>query len=164
MEPIRPESGSPSRRRTRRGITRSGTAHSTGFLKQLNEGEGTEEATFAGNAGAAQSQEITGDLENLLDAVHIAGEELANKRTYSSAERYRRAVRDFLRSVVPDSVSLQTHESVHGIMNRKRYYLLSEIDREVDRLIAGVLQTQSKQVEILTRLQKIQGMLIDIVH
>lgn len=163
MEPIRPESGSPSRRRTGRGVRRTGTAHSSGFLHKLE--EASTETPSADEIGAAEkTSAITGDLEDLLDAVHSSGDELINKRTYSAAERYREAIQAFLRKVVPDSVSVETHETVRGIMNRKRYYLLSEINREVDRLVAGVLQSQSEQVEILARLRKIEGLLVDLTQ
>ena len=49
-------------------------------------------------------------------------------------------------------------------MSRKRYYLLTDINRSVDRLITGLLQTQDVQFDILGRLEAIRGMLIDLMY
>ncbi len=108
--------------------------------------------------------EIDGDVEVLLDAVHERGEELLHQRTYSAAQRYRTAIRSFLRRVVPEAVSIESHDSSHGILNRKRYTLLAELDQRVDRLVRGVLQAQSKQIEIVARLKEIEGLLVDLLH
>ena len=96
--------------------------------------------------------------------MHETGQRLLNERTFSAAQAYREAVQVFLRKVVPDANHVQISESSRGIMSRKRYYLLTDINRSVDRLITGVLQTQDVQFDILGRLEAIRGMLIDLMH
>ena len=65
---------------------------------------------------------------------------------------------------MPDANGVQIQESGMSVLSRKRYYLLTEINRSVDRLVSGLLRTQKEQIDILRRLEEIQGMLVDLIH
>jgi uncharacterized protein YaaR (DUF327 family) len=107
---------------------------------------------------------VDAPTEKLFDAVHTAGQRLLDQRTYSAAQAYREAVRRFLRKVLPTANGVEIQESGYGILSRKRYYLLTSINRSVDRLLTGLMQTQGEQFAMLQRLEEIQGMLIDLTH
>jgi uncharacterized protein len=171
MEPIRPESSRPYRRRLRAG--RDGIPSGAGdnaFAQRLTpaaaaetESEptvaaGVDESAFAGLPG------MDAPTERLFDAVHQAGQRLVDERTFTAAQQYREAIRRFLGSVLPGANAVEVHESNHDILARKRYFLLTEVNRSVDRLIQGVLQTQGTQLDILTRLEEIEGLLVDLVR
>lgn len=141
----------------------SGT-HAGGFAERLGDQVTPEETAEAIPLDPPTSEEVGTDIEELLDSVHRRGERLLERRTFSSVQEYREAVQAFLRRVVPDASQLETHESSHSILFRKRYTLLGEINRKVDRLVRGVLQTQAQQVEILSRLEEIEGLLVDLLH
>ena len=168
MEPIR----SDRSRRTDRSRTRSrgttGSAGEGGFADRLKP-EAVDAADDAAPAAETLAHVslpsgVDAPTEKLFDAVHEAGERLLHQRTYSAAQAYREAVQRFLRKVLPEANSVQVLESGYGILSRKRYYLLTTINQSVNRLVDGLLQTQRTQMDILRRLEEIQGMLIDLVH
>ncbi len=167
MEPIRSDRNRRLDRRASRRSLGHGEETAGGFARRLEEtGEADPPATTGDvfQASGTSPAGVDGSTEKLLDAVHEAGQRLLNERTFSAAQAYREAVQLFLRNVVPDANHVQISESSRGIMSRKRYYLLTDINRSVDRLITGLLQTQDAQFDILGRLEAIRGMLIDLIH
>lgn len=107
---------------------------------------------------------VDAPTERLFDAVHQTGQRLLDDRTYTAAQKYREAVRRFLGKILASANAVEVHESQQDILSRKRYYLVTEINRSVDRLLNGLVQTQLEQMEILSRLEEIEGMLVDLLH
>lgn len=119
--------------------------------------------TFGSEAlldGAISLEEAHG----LLDEIHQAGERLLEEPTPQQAKAYRELIRRFMRGVVPGAYDVQEHQSGGNILKRKRFTLVRQIDQKVERLVAGILQTQGRQFDILGRLEEIHGMLIDLTH
>ncbi len=163
MEPLRPaDSGRTSRKRTKHQPV-SGS-HPGGFAERIFKVTKQEETHETHELEPPGADEIGADVEALLDEVHSSGQTLLDKRTYTAAQEYRNAIQAFLRRIIPEAVPVETRESSHGILSRKRYTLLGEINRRVDRLISGILQAQSRQLEILSHLQEIEGLLVDLLH
>lgn len=107
---------------------------------------------------------VDAPTERLFDAIHEAGQRLMRERTYTAALHYRETVRRFLQNVLPEANQILVQESRHDILNRKQYFLLTEVNRSVDRLVQGLQQTQGEQLDILHRLEQIEGLLIDLVQ
>lgn len=163
MEPIRPNESRNLDRRKRR-IHRESFGPVGGFAERLaaeaiEAAEDTDRIEMASTGTA-----ISGSVEELLDQVHRVGERLLSDRGYSTAQEYREAVRRFLGAVIPEAGVIEVHESQRDILTRKRYYLLGEINQSVERLITGLLRSQFEQVEILSKLEEIEGMLVDLLH
>ena len=142
--------------------------------KRVAEGKGPKR-TFLSIVGA-ESAETSGsdplldgaisidEAHELLDEIHQAGERLVEEPTPQQAKAYRDVVRRFLRGVVPGAYDVEEHQSGGNILKRKRFTLVRQIDQKLGRLVAGVLQTQGRQLDILARLEEIDGMLVDLMH
>jgi uncharacterized protein YaaR (DUF327 family) len=168
MEPIRSE---PKRGIDRRPRSRNRDSLPTGdaFSAHLEKSPPTDD--IVNTEGGITDPSLMDDLppvgapvQRLYDAVHEAGQRLLHQRTYTAAQHYRESIRRFLRSVLPDANGITVQESHRDILSRKRYYLLTEINRSVDRLISGLLQTQVEQLDILNRLEEIEGLLVDLMQ
>lgn len=167
MEPIRSDRLRSSYRR--KSGSASGDSVGGGFARHLTGAEDAQDVSDAAQVDSALSApslpaSIDAPTEELFDQVHQAGQRLLNERTYSAVQAYREAVQRFLRKVMPDANQVHVQESGFSVMSRKRYYLLTEVNRSVDRLVSGLLRTQREQIDILRRLEEIQGMLVDLVH
>jgi uncharacterized protein len=172
MEPIRPrESGRSRRREHPRSEAGTDSAAAGGdFHRRLDSIESgdaasriQEEERFDGAASIAGLPGVDAPTEQLFDAVHQAGQRLLDEQTYSAAQHYREAVRRFLGKVLAGANGIEVHESRQDVVTRKRFFLLTRINQSVDRLIEGLKQTQARQIDILARLEEIQGMLIDLL-
>lgn len=167
MEPIRSDRQRGLDRHKRNRTTTSGEGSEiSGFATKLESVNGSDnpEEIADGGPDLEGIPDISAPAERLYDAVHEAGQRLLQTRTYTAAQQYRETVRRFLRKVVPEVNNVSVHESQRDILSRKRYYLLTTINRSVDRLINGLLQAQTEQLEILRRLEEIEGMLVDLMQ
>jgi uncharacterized protein YaaR (DUF327 family) len=168
MEPIRPDRSREWRNR-RKSAGDTSAASSTGLFSQRL----TESAPSAGQDDSipevhtisfADIPGVDAPTERLFDAIHEAGQRLLRERTYTAVLHYRETVRRFLQNVLPEANQVLVQESRHDILNRKQYFLLTEVNRSVDRLVHGLQQSQGEQLDILRRLEQIEGLLIDLVQ
>jgi len=118
-----------------------------------------DEAGFLA-AGEAFSEAA---LEKLLDEVHESGDKLKEKPTTETIQAYKKAVRDFMRLVVEKSYSVEEKTSGGNILKRKKYVKIAVIDDALEKLAAEILRNQRDKLEILRRVEEINGMLVDLM-
>ena len=104
------------------------------------------------------------EVHELLDEIHQEGDRLVAEPTPQRAKVYRDLVRRFMRGLVPGAYDVEEHQSGGNILKRKRFTLVRQIDQKLERLVAGILQSQGRQLDILERLEEIHGMLVDLTH
>ena len=102
-------------------------------------------------------------IEELLDEVQEAGDRLIHSVLTATIDRYRDAVRRFLRLALTGLHVAEEHESGRNVLKRKRYTLVRTIDEKLERLVAALLQNQCRQLDILERVNEINGLLVDLV-
>jgi len=105
-------------------------------------------------------------LEKLLDNVHSAGDELKKGNpTLQQIHEYKQAVRKFMQYVLHEGFSVKEEKGRLNpqTLQQKKYTAVEIINKELDKLAAGILQRQSSQMEILKRIDEINGLLIDLM-
>ena len=121
-----------------------------------------ENAYTAGEMGplrtVAPSEEA---LTELMDAVHSAGSDLIDRPFHDEILRYKRAVRDFVNYVVENGFTVERFKT------RRRgketmHVQIQVIDRKLEELAAAILSGQSKQLERVSKLDEITGLLVDL--
>ncbi len=132
-------------------------------------------AAFSSILGATESEaegvaEITelpfteDSLRRLLDSVHTAGDELKTRPFPAEIVKYKQAVRDFLHFIVKNGYTTQERTSGFNILKRKKYTLVQVIDHKLERLAADILSGQNAQIDILARVDEINGLLVDLMQ
>ncbi|MEM5948812.1 DUF327 family protein [Spirochaetia bacterium 38H-sp] len=143
-------------------------------LEKKKKSKKSEKATFSkilrNNAGnnINAEPELVGkhdelSLEEMLDDIHSLGDRLRNSHSFDDIKAYRDAVKKFLAYVVDNMLCFEQHVSGSGIDKRKKYSLIRIIDRKMESLVAGIILNQIKQLDILEKLEEIQGMLVDLL-
>jgi uncharacterized protein len=120
----------------------------------------TKEGRAAGPLGSAEFSEA--GLEGLLDEVHQAGDALKENPGVDLVQAYKKAVRDFIHYVVERSFALEQKTSGRSILKRNAYFRISVIDDSLEKLAAEILRNQRDNLEILRRVDEINGMLVDL--
>jgi uncharacterized protein YaaR (DUF327 family) len=124
--------------------------------------------------GTAPSEEA---LARLLDGVHSAGDALRERPLKDEMLAYKRAVRDFLHYVVSNGYDIAKSEGIpqgqkpgykgrlweEKARERKSFETVRVVDEKLERLAAGVLAGQVKQTELLSRLEEIRGLLVNLI-
>ncbi len=102
-------------------------------------------------------------LEKLLDDVHSAGDVLKEKQLPDTIIAYKEAVRHFVRYVVSRTFDVSETVSGTNILKRKKFTQLQVIDKKLEQLAAGILSNQRSQMDLLGRIEEINGLLVDLM-
>jgi uncharacterized protein YaaR (DUF327 family) len=117
-------------------------------------------------------------VQELLDDVHIAGDNLKNRPFPEEILAYKRAVRNFLHHVVEYGYAVEQREGIPNYQkpgykrnyedpDRKKRSLYTQVrvvDQKLEQLAAGILSGQINQMELLARVEEITGILIDLLQ
>ncbi len=124
-----------------------------------------DEKKSAGELGVSPAADYSnGAIGELLDAVHEAGDRLKEHVSIAEVQAYKKAVRDFVHHVVENAWSVEKKTSGGNILKRKEFYRLAVIDESLEKLAAEILRNQRDRLEILRRIDEINGMLVDLLH
>lgn len=106
----------------------------------------------------------TESIEELLDDVHQAGDELIKDPVFGPLSEYKKAVRRFLRYILEYSLEVEeiTGSRNSETMQQKKYLIVRVVDEKLESLASHVIKNQAGQLEILRRINEIHGMLVDL--
>jgi uncharacterized protein YaaR (DUF327 family) len=154
--------GEAKKNREKNGPRGAGKADFSRILKETEARE-TEAA-----AAAPPSEEA---LQELLDAVHSSGDDLKNRPLPDNIKRYKQAVRNFLSYVVKNSYTVEEQISRVRIKRgtdpdswSKKYTQVQITDRKLEELAAAILSGQATQLDILGRIEEINGILVNLLR
>jgi uncharacterized protein YaaR (DUF327 family) len=155
--------------------------------KGIRRGEKTEFSELFDNLRGKTAEEL-GPLRNLpasdeavntlMDEVRDSGDRLKSRPFAEEIMRYKQAVRNFINYVVQNCYSKENED---GILNKfkpsfkgkrstpeateaKRYVKIQVIDKKLEDLAAMLLSSQGRQMELVSRLEEIKGLLIDLLQ
>jgi uncharacterized protein YaaR (DUF327 family) len=117
-------------------------------------------------------------LVRLMDGVHEAGDALRDKPFLDELLRYKSAVRLFMSYVVENSFDLQVGEGLPASQKagfkglrgspeskeRKSFPQVKVVDEKLERLAAGIMTGQLKELELLAGIEEINGLLVDMLE
>ncbi|MDR0447827.1 MAG: YaaR family protein [Treponema sp.] len=106
----------------------------------------------------AQSDEA---LTELMDAVHSAGSDLADRPFHDEILRYKKAVRDFINYVVKYAFEVEKSQTLRK-GKKKINVQIQVIDRKLEELAAVILSGQTNQLMRVSKIDEIKGLLVDL--
>lgn len=133
----------------------------------------------ADEIGPLHNLPVSEDSVNyLMDEVRSTGDMLKNRPLPEEIMRYKQAVRNFINYVVKNSYSLEYEEGIPNFlkpgfsgrrgtpeaMKGKEYTKIQVIDKKLEDLAAMLLSSQLKQMELISRLEEIRGLLVDLLQ
>ncbi|GAB6091317.1 YaaR family protein [Spirochaeta dissipatitropha] len=104
------------------------------------------------------------DAEELFQQIQSAGEKLKRFPGAENVNDYKRLVRSLVERVVREGIIVEEHSSGTHILKRKSFSLLTVIDSKLAQLAEGMLATQRDQMELLAKVDEIQGLIVDLLH
>ncbi|MCL2764307.1 MAG: YaaR family protein [Treponema sp.] len=155
--------------------------------KSIRRGEKTEFSRLfdelrgktADQLGPLQNLPVSEDSVNLLmDEVRDAGDRLKSRPLPEEIMRYKQAVRNFINYVVQNCYSkgydagipnflkpgFKGQRGTPAAMEGKGYTKISIIDKKLDDLAAMLLSSQVNQLQLVSRLEEIRGLLVDLLQ
>ena len=120
---------------------------------------------------SAELQELLADTSQLrevlagfADEVHRYGDALAKRPSRENLASYRNAVAKFLKLAAAGSFGIEEHLSKKDILNQKKYILIRTIDEKLEQLAVGILRSQQSGLQILAKLEEINGLIVDLLQ
>ena len=104
------------------------------------------------------------EVEELLKEIYNVGDRLKALPTLENIKKYKSAVKAFLKYLTQRMVGIEEKTSGTHILKRKRFTLIKIIDTKVEQLSLEFLKNQGEQIEILSKIDEINGLLIDILR
>jgi len=102
-------------------------------------------------------------LTELMDAVHSAGSDLIERPFHEEIIRYKKAVRDFIHYVVENGYTVEKIQTPHREYRKlKPYTQIQVIDHKLEELAAAILSGQASQLERVSKIGEIRGLLVDL--
>lgn len=126
-----------------------------------------EESKLDGASTAAEThsfqqlqQEV--DVRELFALVRESGQRLVRTPSWTHAMDYRDHITRLLSQVISTSFSVEQHES-HGQRSNKRYTTIVQVKEQVEAIVQHFLTSEKAPLDILGRVQRIEGLLVDII-
>lgn len=117
---------------------------------------------FAQEIGKANHELINRDLQEMIKRIDQIGERLEHSLTLSDLRDYKRLVGDFLRLVSRRGFSVE-QEAAWGFSGQQKLYTtVREIDRQMARLGEMVMKKEENHLAVVTTMDTIRGMILDL--
>jgi len=100
-------------------------------------------------------------LSELMDAVHSAGSDLLERPFHDEILKYKKAVRNFVHYVVENSFDIEKLQTRRRGSTKIHVQILV-IDRKLEELAATILSGQVNQLERVSKIDEIKGLLVDL--
>ena len=128
----------------------------------LDSSNTTERNNF--NGILEQTQKVQkAELQNFLDKLSAQGQKLAQSLSLHDLKDFRDLVKTFLRSTFGQSRKLQEDTSWDFQGRPKVMARISKVDHALDELGKQFLEDQAKPLEVLTKIDEIRGLIVDLM-
>jgi uncharacterized protein len=127
---------------------------------------GDEHAEVHGTeiTGVFRNGALEESLEEMLDTIHSIGEKIRENANYETVSKYRNAVRGFIKHVVAGALTVEAKHSSPNILRQKKFTIIKVIDQKLERLASGVLMNQHDVLDILAKIDEINGLLVNLIR
>jgi hypothetical protein len=103
------------------------------------------------------------ELQSFLDRLGMQGKKLSQTLSIRDLKDFRDMVKSFLRSTFGQSRQMQEDSSWDSQGRPKVMARLAKIDQSLDELGKQLLDQQAKPLEVLTKIDEIRGLIVDIL-
>jgi uncharacterized protein YaaR (DUF327 family) len=105
-------------------------------------------------------------IQEMLDAVHSAGDALKNRPLPQEILRYKQAVRAFIHYIVGNGYDVEryVYGSKRSRQGERTKIMVRVVDNKLEQLAIGILAGQITQMNLLNRLEEITGLLVDLMQ
>ena len=133
----------------------------------------------ADELGPLRDLPVSEDTVNfLMDEVRSTGDVLKSRPFPDEILRYKQAVRNFINYAVKNSYSVEYEKGIPNFlrpgfkgqrgtpeaMKAKEYTKIQVIDKKLEDLAAMLISSQMRQMELVSHLEEIRGLLIDLLQ
>lgn len=110
------------------------------------------------------NQEEMLNLEESLLEISKIGSELKKRINSSNLIKYKNAIRSFFKMVYKNAFLVSEEISSRSNILQKKYTIIKIVDEKLNKLAISIMQNQVEQFDILSKLEEIQGLLVNLLQ
>ena len=108
----------------------------------------------------AEIEQIQLEFDELIEEITKQGELFAKNPTQELLKKYKSMIRDFLKYVTDHM--LQVEHYTGGKLKQKIYTVTKIVDERLERLTEQIMMNQANNIDLLSTLDEIRGLLVDL--
>ena len=109
----------------------------------------------------AETEKIHIEFDNLIEEITKQGENFSRKPTFESLKIYKSMIMEFLKYVAKNMFAVE-HNTGGNRIRQKIYTVTRIIDTKLNSLTELIINQQANNIKLLSTLDEIRGLLVDI--
>lgn len=112
---------------------------------------------------AIEDADLQTKINNMLSDINVQGKLIARHMDIREMKRYRGLIKDFLNEIVNRSHKFSRENFLDHRGRHRVYGIIRLIDENLDELAQELVEDEKNQIDILSRIGEIEGLLLDIL-
>ena len=127
---------------------------------QVAQSDGTFKFTLASHI---QEADLQARLNTLMEEITMQGDRIAKRKDIRDMKKYRGLIKDFMNEIINRSHQFSRENFLDRRGRHRVYGIIKLVDKNLDELAEALLQEEKDALAILSKIDEICGMLIDIL-
>ncbi len=142
-----------------------GSLRKTRFASMVEQKVAENQMISAGLPAEIAGMEFEEALVYLKDQADLASDVAKAEFSMESFKAYRKAIGDLIRFIVHTNyeVKMNVRRRPSKRFKTEKFYLINVVDEKIDKLAADILANHLETVQILVRIDEINGILVDLI-
>lgn len=115
--------------------------------------------SFSKEMDSSLSNRSKKDLKELMDSIKKKGDRVVLTKTHGDVMEYKSLVKEYLNKVMDNMYELN---KCYDTFNSRYYLTVETIDKKLQELTNSILGNEKDNISILTTIDEIQGLLLDV--
>jgi len=133
-------------------------------LRRENYPAKIQNTSFSGIIHDTQEKLIEQELSLLMEEIRQQEEKLIKHLTLAEVIRYRKLVSKFLSVVVSNMYQFVKHDHFNSQGRHEVYAVVNKVNQKLEELVKRVLYSDRDKLKILSLIDDIRGLLIDLFY
>jgi uncharacterized protein YaaR (DUF327 family) len=126
----------------------------------VQETDGSFKFTLISNI---EEQDLQNQLNAMLREITTWGKKLAKHMDIKDMKRYRELIKDFMNEIVNRSHKFSRENFLDRKGRHRVYTMIKLVDKNLDELAAELIKDEKDHLAILSKIDEIRGLLLDIL-
>lgn len=110
-----------------------------------------------------EEQEFAARINFMLEEISAQGKKIAKHMDVKDMRHYRELIKEFMNEIVSRSHKFSRENFLDKKGRHRVYTMIKLVDKNLDDLAAELIKDEKDHLQILTRIDEIRGLLLDIL-
>ncbi len=110
-----------------------------------------------------EESELQTKLKGLLEEITAQGENIKKRRDIKEMKKYREMIKEFMNEITTRSHKFSRENFLDRRGRHRVYGMIRQVNSNLDELAAALLSEEQDSITILSKIDEIRGLLLDIL-